>query len=395
VKVAVIVTEIGRGVGGRFTFQEMLLRAIERVGGGTRHEFVPYSAGFSRHTEGSARWKARRLATVAGTMAVQSSYDVQDKVIGKRLVHVRTPLQRRLDRDGIDLVWFLTTYAEDVDLPFLCTVFDLEHRIKPWFPEVRAFGEFERRERFYHRYLPKATRVIVPNEAGVEQVGRFYRVPPENCLALAHPTPDVALEAAATPRRDAALVHTMGIDGRFLLYPAQFWPHKNHAAALDTLAELRRRGQEVALVCVGSDKGQREHVWQQVAERGLEDAVHLLGFVADDDLVALYQHADALLYVSRFGPENLPPLEAFALGCPVVAAWVPGAEAQLGEAALIVDPGDPGAVADAVQRATGPTEREGMVAAGRRRATSWTADDYVRGVIEFVDSFETERRLWS
>lgn len=392
-KVAVIVTEIGRGVGGRYTFQEMLLGAVERLRGETHHEFVPYGAGFSRHTEGSARWKARRLATVAGTMAVQSSYDAQDRLLGKRLVHVRTPLQRRLDRDGVDLVWFLTTYAEDVDLPYVCTVFDLEHRIKPWFPEVRARGEFERRERFYHRYLPKATRVIVTNEAGREEVVGFYRVPRENCLALPFPTPALALEAADRPRRGPESVRELGVEQPYVLYPAQFWPHKNHAAALDGLAAARARGMDLSLVLVGSDKGQRAHVQAQVTERGLGDAVRFLGFVEDDDLVALYQNAYALLFVSRFGPENLPPLEAFALGCPVVASNLPGADAQLGEAAILVDDRDPEAIAEALRRVG--SERDRMVAAGERRARSWTADDYARGVIGFLDEFERERRLWT
>ena len=76
-------------------------------------------------------------------------------------------------------------------MPYVATVFDLEHRQKPWFPEVSLRGEFERRERLCTRYLPKATRVIVPNEAGRDQVVRFYDVSPENCLPLAHPHPGV------------------------------------------------------------------------------------------------------------------------------------------------------------------------------------------------------------
>lgn len=393
-KVAVIVTELGQGVGGRYTFQEMLLAAVGRLRGETRHEFIAYGAGISRYTEGSARWRARRLTQVAATLGIQATHDVQDKLAGKRVLHMRTPLQRRLDADGIELVWFPTTYAEDVEQPYVCTVFDLEHRIKPWFPEVSARGEFERRERFFRRYLPKATRVIVPNEAGLEQVRDLYRVPAANCLALAHPTPDFALRAADEGRRDPAALRALGVDGPFLLYPAQFWPHKNHAGALDALAELRVRGSGLSLVCVGSDKGQLDHVRRQVHARGLGDAVKLLGFVADDDLVALYQHARALIYLSRFGPENLPPLEAFALGCPVVAGEVPGVRAQMGDAALVVDAADPGAVADAVELTGEAGERERLVTAGAERARSWTADDYVRRVIAFLDEFETERRLW-
>jgi glycosyltransferase involved in cell wall biosynthesis len=394
-RIALVITEIGRAVGGRFAFQEMVTAAVARMRVETHHEFVTFSAGMSRYTEGSRAWRGRRGITVAATIAVQASRDLQDQLIGKRLLHVRTPLQRQLDAAGIDLVWFPTSYVEDVDLPYLATVFDLEHRQKPWFPEVSRRGEYERRDRMHARYLPKATRVIVPNTTGREQVVRFYNVAEENCLALPHPTPEFALRGAERPRSSPDEVRALGVEGPYLLYPAQYWPHKNHAGALDTLRKLRDEGEDLSLVFVGSDHGQREHVLRQTRERGLDGAVHALGYVSDDQLVTLYQHALALLYLSRFGPENLPPLEALALGCPAIVQDVPGATEQLGDAALIVDSRDPSLVADAVRRAGDTAERTRLVEAGLRRARAWTADDYVRRVIEFLDEFEQDRRLWA
>jgi glycosyltransferase involved in cell wall biosynthesis len=282
-----------------------------------------------------------------------------------------------------------------VNLPFVCQVLDLEHRMKPWFPEVSGHGEWEHRERHYRRYLPKATRVIVPGETGREQVVRFFGVDPDNCLPLKHPTPDFALAAAAAERQPEELVSKRGIEPPYLLYPAQFWAHKNHAAVLDALAELHSRDESMSLVLVGSDKGQLERVRTQIDERGLGGAVHVLGWVDEDELIGLYQHAHALVYLSRFGPENLPPLEALALGCPAIVANVPGAEEQLGDAALIVDPDDPAAVADAIQRVDQRAERNRLVEAGRARAAAWTADDYLLGLLTFLDGFERERRLWA
>ena len=74
---------------------------------------------------------------------------------------------------------------------------------------------------------------------------------------------------------------------------------------------------------------------------------------------------------------------------------MPGAEEQLGDAALIVDTDDPAAVADAIQRVGQRAERNRLVEAGRARAASWTADDYLRGLLAFLDGFERERRLWA
>ena len=303
VRVAVIVTEVGRGIGGRFTFQEILLASVKRLRDKTPHEFVTIAAGYNRYAEGSAGWKARRLTTVVLTLALRAVHDVQDALIGTRVVHIPTPLERRLAAERIDLVWF-PTYVEDVNLPFVCQVLDLEHRMKPWFPEVSEHGEWERRERHYRRYLPKATRVIVPGETGREQVVRFFGVDADNCLALKHPTPDFALEAAEAERKPEELVRKRGIEPPYLLYPAQFWAHKNHAAVLDALAELRSRDESMSLVFVGSDKGQRERVRTQIKEHGLGDAVHVLGWVDEDELIGLYQHAHALVYLEPLGPRT-------------------------------------------------------------------------------------------
>jgi glycosyltransferase involved in cell wall biosynthesis len=122
--------------------------------------------------------------------------------------------------------------------------------------------------------------------------------------------------------------------------------------------------------------------------------VHFLGFVPTEELIALYRHAHALTYVSLFGPENLPPLEAMAFGCPVVAADVPGAREQLGDAALRVPPLDPAAIAEAVRRVEDEQLRRELIESGRRAATERTASDYVGAVIAFLDEFAAIRKGW-
>jgi glycosyltransferase involved in cell wall biosynthesis len=145
---------------------------------------------------------------------------------------------------------------------------------------------------------------------------------------------------------------------------------------------------------VGSDKGYLDHVRALARDAGVLDRVRFLGFVETDELVALYRGAHALVYLSFFGPENLPPLEAFALGCPVVQSDVPGARDQLGDAALFVAPTDAAAVADAVRRCESEDVRAKLVDAGRTRAAGLTADGYVRGVLDFLDDFEPVRSCW-
>jgi glycosyltransferase involved in cell wall biosynthesis len=383
VRVAVVLPELDPRSGGGFTFQESLTAALERARGGTSHEFVIYSRADAG--PGSVRLPSSRRALAARRL-VRLGREAQERALGIRPLSGRTWFERSLDRERIDLVWFGTPPAEDCgNRPFLFTVWDLQYLEQPWFPEVSANGEWELRQAFYSRYVPRATRIIVPNSAGREQVLRHFHVGHDRVLVLPHPTPEFATRAAARPdggRPD--------IPSPYLLYPAQYWPHKNHATLFRALAELP----EYSLACVGSDKGYLEHARKLARDLGVLQRVHFVGFVETDDLVALYRGAHALVYLSFFGPENLPPLEAFALGCPVVQADVPGAREQLGDAALLVPPTDAAAVADAVRRFEDPALHTRLVEAGRERAAGYTADAYVRGVLDFLDEFEPVRSCW-
>jgi glycosyltransferase involved in cell wall biosynthesis len=378
-RVAVVLPELDPESGGGFTFQETLHDAL-RASDARGHELVFYARA---ERPGIVPMPVGRGPLVAGRLR-RLARDVQDRHVGTRMVDRRGWFERSLAEHAIDLVWFGTPYAEDTELPFIFTVWDLQYLEQPWFPELRERGEWELRHEHYSRYVPKATRVIVPNEAGREQLLRWFPLPPERVLCLPHPTPAFALRAAPGGAPPPA-------EQPYLFYPAQFWPHKNHAVLIEALTSLDER---YRLVCAGSDKGQLDHVRALARRAGVERRVEMLGFVEEDRLAGLYRGAHALVYPSFFGPENLPPLEAFALGCPVVCSDIPGAAEQLGDAATLVDPTDARAWAAAVERLEDTDLREQLADRGRRRAAELSADRYVGGVLDFQDEFEAIRRCW-
>ena len=143
-------------------------------------------------------------------------------------------------------------------------------------------------------------------------------------------------------------------------------------------------------------KENEQYVRQIAAELDLITQVHFLGFVPQQDLISIYRNAFALTFLSFFGPDNLPPLEAFALGCPVVASNVSGAQEQLGDAALLVNPRDPEHIAKAIKLLhDDPTLYQTLIQRGLERASRWTGEDYVKGVLSILDEFEPIRRCWS
>jgi glycosyltransferase involved in cell wall biosynthesis len=391
-KVAVVYPGIDPEEGGGFTFLETVVEALREAEPTTRHEFVHYTLWGAHpgvyETRQIPSGRLRRLRDGA----IRLLRAVQD-FLGMRRWAFRTWFERSLEEEGVDLVWFATSYAEECDVPFIFTVLDLAHVEQPWYPEISRDGEWERRQHRYSRFLSKASAVVVPNEAGERSVKRHFPVRGNRILRLPHPTPRFALQAGDDPGTREVLERHR-IEGPYLFYPAQFWAHKNHYTLLEAIAELERRDLRYRAVCVGSDRGQLQYVHDVARRLSIEDRVSTLGFVEPRELIALYRHAHALVFLSLFGPENLPPLEAFALGCPVVAADVPGAREQMGDAALLVPATDAAKVADAVERLDDRELRTELGERGRRRAEERTGAGYVQGVLEFLDEFERIRRSW-
>ncbi len=272
-------------------------------------------------------------------------------------------------------------------------IWDLQHRLQPYFPEVSEKGEWNKREAFFRPHLQRASAIIAGTKTGKSEIERFYQINPERIHILPHPTPQFALDP---PESDFSALEKFNLPPKYLFYPAQFWAHKNHVLILKALQILKSKyGISQSVVFCGSDQGNLKYVKNTVRELQLESQVYFVGFVTRNELVDLYRNALAMTYVTYFGPENLPPLEAFALGCPVICSKVPGSTEQLGDAALFVDPGNEEQLAETIARVRrDPKLVSELQQKGRIRAKSFTPENFVTGVFELLDGFEKIRRSW-
>jgi glycosyltransferase involved in cell wall biosynthesis len=304
-------------------------------------------------------------------------------------------LDGAVQRYQLDVVWFVGLHFQPVSVPFFFTVYDLEHRLSPWFPEVST-GQWpwEQREAFYATVLPRASRVITGTEVGKQQIMRFYGVSERNIRVVPFPVPSSS--GVPTPAEADGVRTTYDLPETFFLYPAQFWAHKNHINLLRALHWAKANaGAEIHLVFVGADKGNEPYVRKTTESLGLGGQVKFLGFIPERDLIALYKLAFGLVYVSYFGPDNLPPLEAMNFGCPVIAADHDGAREQLQQAAVFVDPSDPVDIGKAILRlSTQPGLRQSLVDSGFQLIKSKSVEGYMESVQKLLGDFEKIRVNW-
>jgi len=243
--------------------------------------------------------------------------------------------------------------------------------------------------------LRRAAMIYTGTHQGLLQITSYYQVPADRIKVLPFGTPEFAL-AASEKLSNPELIQKYHLSTEYIFYPAQFWPHKNHILVLEAcriIGEMTAWTPDV--VFVGADKGNLSYVQEYARRLGLAGRVRFLGFVDQHDLVQLYRGAFCLAYPSFLGPDNLPPLEALAIGCPVVAADVPGAREQLGEAAIFFPPAQESKLAEAILSLRNHENRDRLVLAGRARAKLYGWDKYARGIIESLDEFAAIRRAWA
>jgi glycosyltransferase involved in cell wall biosynthesis len=383
--------------GGGYTLSQDILRTLLKRSVDCAHRFIVLDSGATAASE--AAWPAhvtriRDARPLSRRIPERMMHEVRRGLGGlSRRPRPEHPyfqgVREELRRHRVDCALGLTPLAWSTDLPNIVTVWDLEHRRKPYFPEVTTDGEWEARERNYHGALSKAIAVITGTETGKRQIAHFYGVDPDVVKVIPFPTPSFVNSVGNTPdTRFSAAAEA----GTYVLYPAQYWPHKNHVRLFQAIKLLRdRSGWEVPLICCGADQRNLAFLRRRTVELGIADQVRFVGFVTPAELVTLYRGALALAFVSYFGPDNLPPLEACALGCPVIASNVEGAKDALESAALYVNPDRADEVAEAIWRIKHePGLRDRLVAAGKLRSTGWTVDDYADELFRLLDALEVK-----
>lgn len=278
----------------------------------------------------------------------------------------------------------------DLDIPFAQVVWDLQHRRQPIFSEVSYDGEWLRREALYKTTLPRAAAVIVGNETGKLDVINFYGVCSENIFCIPLPTPSDALKSGNSARKS-------NISGEYIFYPAQLWPHKNHRVILEAQKILKDSYKwELPLVLTGEDRGNLNTILKISERHSVSHQVQYLGAVSRSEILCLYKNALALVFPSLFGPDNIPPLEAFALECPVLAADVAGSKEQLKDAVGWFEPLNAKSLVDQILNIKNNQEwTKTIVQKGKTLAELYNAKNYAQKLTKVVEQILLIKDRWT
>ncbi len=302
----------------------------------------------------------------------------------RRFPALFNPIIRTINRDRCDVVLYPSqdAVAYQTSVKSLVAVHDLMHRYESHFEEYRT-GDYayEVRERHYSNITKYADGIMVDSTIGKEQVVESYQCSTDKVHVLPFVPPTYLLES-----QEIDMCAKYRLPQRFIFYPAQFWEHKNHTTLLQALYLLREQGETIPLVLVGSKKNNYDRVVQALADLRLQEHVHILGYVSNDEMYSLYKQAVAMVFVSCAGPTNIPPIEALLLGCPLIVSNKYAMPEQVGSAALLVDPLSPEEFAQNILHIWHSCYlREQLKQSGFHQIQSWTQKHFNERVKTIID----------
>jgi glycosyltransferase involved in cell wall biosynthesis len=302
------------------------------------------------------------------------------------------PEYRQIIKMAPDLMIFVkpTPQVFQWNYPSIFPIHDLQHRLQSGFPEVSNKGEYLRREVLYKNSIACASAILTDSEIGKKDVIDLYDVDTKKIFPLPYIAPTFR-KYSDNKGSIQTIKEKYSLPNTFFFYPAAFWSHKNHLRLIKAIKLIENEhGIKLPLVLSGEKNREYSHLQAFTDEMGLKDTIHFIGYVPEDDLYLLYQHAMALVMPTFFGPTNIPVLEAWTNGCPVVTSDIRGIREQVGDAGLLVNPSDIQAIAKALWRIyKNPNLRADLIKKGRNRIKLWTPAMFGRKLSDIIHNIET------
>jgi len=279
-------------------------------------------------------------------------------------------------------------------VPVVTTIHDVIPLILPEYaasPAARAYT------RLVSLTARRSRLVLADSQAAARDVCRYLRLPAERVRTVY-----LGVAPGLVPIEDEQVLDGVReryrLPERYMLYLGGFDRRKNVPMLMQAYARAVRRRPELPALVVGGrppEKGTPlfPDPRRAAVEAGVQERVHFIGWVREEDKPALYSMACCSLFPSLYEGFGLPVLEAMACGTPVIAARGSSLEEIVGPAGILLDPAEPDAWAEAMCRlCMEPALAQELGARARERAGEFS---WERTAQETRRAFADADREWT
>ena len=252
-------------------------------------------------------------------------------------------------------------------------------------PGLRAFLE-----KTVPAAVMRARRVLADSENTRQDLVEMLHVDPDK-ISVVTPAIEPRFRREENTARLNEVRARYHLPDRFILGLGTLEPRKNFTGLITAFGKLARETDLPQALVIGGKPGWLyEEIYRQANQDDLAGRVLFLGFVADEDLPALYSLADVFAFPSLYEGFGIPVLEAMACGTPVVTSNNSSLPEAAGGAALMIDASDSTELAEAIAKSLSDTElRRKMISAGIEQASRFTWQRSAQALLEAYERTAT------
>lgn len=265
-------------------------------------------------------------------------------------------------------------------IPTVCTIYDLQHKT---YPEFFAAEDVAHRDRIFSEACRRATALATISNYSRDSVIAHGNIDPSHIHTIYL---RMAQRIAPRVENDKAILDRLKLSPqRYLIYPANFWKHKNHEMLLTAFGMACHDGlaADIKLVCTGAPGARQEWLVNAAQTMKLGDRVLFPGYLPNAELAVLMANCTGMVFPSLYEGFGLPVIEAMAAGVPVACSNTASLPEVAADAAMLFDPRIPTQIAQSmISLVENEALRAHLIQAGLQRAA------------EFSDSERMAREYW-
>ena len=278
-----------------------------------------------------------------------ASFRVRLKSLYRSCTFIRRPTGA-VKETKADLLFcpFTAPFFYEPSVATVCVMYDLQHR---YYPQFFPAEERSHRNRYFNDVCTLASRVVCISDYVRQTVLANSELDPDHVVAIPIRLFSRLVRQSADTILQTLIQWTL-VEGDFLLYPANFWPHKNHRLLFTAFSIYCRRypGSKLKLVCTGAPDANMEKLRDAAERMNLKERIVFPGYLPDHEFAALLQSCRAVIFPSLYEGFGMPILEAMEFGKPVLCSNLTSLPEVGGDAPLYVDPRKPQEIVAAIER---------------------------------------------
>jgi glycosyltransferase involved in cell wall biosynthesis len=289
------------------------------------------------------------------------------EIFGPRKLWVLTGLTKRLllNRPKLDVLFSPGHYTPLLSrIPSVIYLMDLAY--ERFGTDYFTTYDINQLKRWTPLSIKKAKHVLTISEFSKSEIINLYQTPAEK-ITVVYPGFDRDTYHSKIPKTKQLQVRKKyGIIGKYFLYVGTLQPRKNLGKLIEAFAKLKNK--QVKLVIGGKKGWLYDQIFEQTRDLKLENRVIFLGFVANEDLPGLIKGSQAYVLPTLYEGFGMPPVEAQAVGTPVVISRVSSLPEVIGESGIYIeDPNSVSSIQEALEKVLSlkKSEREAIIESGK------------------------------